>query len=119
MRSSKCICSCNKGIKTIICVGVGYFRERRFNKQTLFRYYSSGNLPTCLFDANVMNNRGVSMSKWVSRFVLIVLAVAASIASANPQPKLVLQITVDALRGDLPQRFSNVLGDGGFRYLME
>ena len=59
------------------------------------------------------------MSKWVSRFVLIVLAVAASIASANPQPKLVLQITVDALRGDLPQRFSNVLGDGGFRYLME
>ena len=59
------------------------------------------------------------MSKWVSRFVLIVLAVAASIASANPQPKLVLQITVDALRGDLPQRFSNVFGDGGFRYLME
>ena len=59
------------------------------------------------------------MSKWVSRFFLIVLAVTASIASANPQPKLVLQITVDALRGDLPQRFSNVLGDGGFRYLME
>ena len=59
------------------------------------------------------------MSKWISRFSLIVLAVAASIASANPQPKLVLQITVDALRGDLPQRFSNVLGYGGFRYLME
>ncbi len=59
------------------------------------------------------------MSKWISRFVLIVLTVAASIASANPQPKLVLQITVDALRGDLPQRFSSVLGDGGFRYLME
>ena len=59
------------------------------------------------------------MSKWVPRFFLVVLAVAASIASANPQPKLVLQITVDALRGDLPQRFSNVLGDGGFRYLME
>ena len=59
------------------------------------------------------------MSKWISRFVLTALAVAASIASANPQPKLVLQITVDALRGDLPQRFSGVLGDGGFRYLME
>ena len=38
---------------------------------------------------------------------------------AVQQPKLVLQITVDALRGDLPSRFSNVLGDGGFRYLME
>ena len=59
------------------------------------------------------------MSKWISRFSLIVLAVTTNIASANPQPKLVLQITVDALRGDLPQRFSNVLGDGGFRYLME
>jgi hypothetical protein len=34
-------------------------------------------------------------------------------------PKLVLQITVDALRGDLPTRFAHVLGDGGFRYLME
>ncbi|MDH3887904.1 MAG: alkaline phosphatase family protein [Gammaproteobacteria bacterium] len=59
------------------------------------------------------------MRKWISRFVLIVLAVAVNLASANPQPKLVLQITVDALRGDLPQRFSSVLGDGGFRYLME
>ena len=40
-------------------------------------------------------------------------------ARASEQPKLVLQITVDALRGDLPSRFSNVLGQGGFRYLME
>jgi predicted AlkP superfamily pyrophosphatase or phosphodiesterase len=30
-----------------------------------------------------------------------------------------LQITVDALRGDLPTRYSHVLGEGGFRYLME
>lgn len=34
-------------------------------------------------------------------------------------PRLVLQITVDALRGDLPQRYAHVLGDGGFRYLMD
>jgi hypothetical protein len=27
-----------------------------------------------------------------------------------------LQISVDALRDDLPERYSNVLGDGGFRY---
>jgi predicted AlkP superfamily pyrophosphatase or phosphodiesterase len=42
-------------------------------------------------------------------------------ASAQPvkQPKLILQITVDALRGDLPSRFYNVLGNGGFRYLMD
>ena len=38
---------------------------------------------------------------------------------ADQPPRLVLQITVDALRGDLPRRFAHVLGDGGFRYLME
>jgi predicted AlkP superfamily pyrophosphatase or phosphodiesterase len=39
--------------------------------------------------------------------------------SAAEQPKLVLQITVDALRGDLPDRYRKVLAEGGFRYLME
>jgi predicted AlkP superfamily pyrophosphatase or phosphodiesterase len=34
-------------------------------------------------------------------------------------PKLVLQITVDQLRGDLPGRYLDRLGDGGFRYMME
>ncbi len=41
-------------------------------------------------------------------------------ASANDKnPKLVLQITVDQLRGDLPMRFKERLGQGGFRYLLE
>lgn len=34
-------------------------------------------------------------------------------------PRLILQITVDALRGDLPQRYESVIGDGGLRYLLE
>ena len=34
-------------------------------------------------------------------------------------PKLILQITVDQLRGDLPQRFIDRMGDGGFRYLLD
>jgi predicted AlkP superfamily pyrophosphatase or phosphodiesterase len=34
-------------------------------------------------------------------------------------PKLILQITVDQLRGDLPMRFKERLGKGGFRYLLE
>ncbi|MCF6171210.1 MAG: alkaline phosphatase family protein [Bacteroidales bacterium] len=33
------------------------------------------------------------------------------------QPRLVLQITVDQLRGDLPEKFMKNMGDGGFRYL--
>ncbi len=32
---------------------------------------------------------------------------------------LVLQITVDQLRGDLPSRFKSRFGQGGFRYLMD
>jgi len=34
-------------------------------------------------------------------------------------PRLVLQITVDALRGDFPGRYAHVLGDSGFQYLMD
>lgn len=35
------------------------------------------------------------------------------------RPKLVLQITVDQLRGDFPLRFRDRFGEGGFRYLLE
>ena len=47
------------------------------------------------------------------------LGYGASTAADASHPRLVLQITVDALRGDLPKRYAHVLGDGGFRYLME
>ncbi|MGB3211417.1 MAG: alkaline phosphatase family protein [Desulforhopalus sp.] len=40
-------------------------------------------------------------------------------AYAVPQPRLVLQITVDALRGDLPTRYYDRLGKNGFRYLWD
>jgi len=40
-------------------------------------------------------------------------------ANAGDKPKLILQITVDQLRGDLPTRYYERLGDGGFRYLWE
>ena len=33
-------------------------------------------------------------------------------------PRLILQITVDQLRGDLPERFVKHMGKGGFRYLI-
>ena len=33
--------------------------------------------------------------------------------------KLILQITVDQLRGELPARFAQRLGEGGFRYLLQ
>jgi predicted AlkP superfamily pyrophosphatase or phosphodiesterase len=40
-------------------------------------------------------------------------------AQSGAAPKLVLQITVDQLRADLPTRYYERLGDGGFRYLWE
>jgi predicted AlkP superfamily pyrophosphatase or phosphodiesterase len=40
-------------------------------------------------------------------------------AAAAESPRLILQITVDQLRGDLPTRYYDRLGDGGFRYLWE
>jgi hypothetical protein len=35
------------------------------------------------------------------------------------KPRLVLQITVDQFRGDLPTRYADRLGEGGLRYLLE
>lgn len=40
-------------------------------------------------------------------------------AEQSHSPKLILQITVDALRGDLPERFRNNMGDDGFAYLLD
>jgi len=54
----------------------------------------------------------------ISTLSLACLYVSVNSTFAAEQPKLILQITVDALRGDLPDRFKNVLGEGGFRYLM-
>lgn len=66
----------------------------------------------------VFFNRLVRISLALFTLLLASLTVLTNSAWAGEQPKLVLQITVDGLRGDLPQRFSNVLGEGGFRYLM-
>ncbi len=62
---------------------------------------------------------------WAVLFLLAALAPAAVTKAAGAEsgptatPRLILQITVDALRGDLPTRYAHVLGEGGFRYLME
>lgn len=45
--------------------------------------------------------------------------VAKGTAQERSMPRLILQITVDQLRGDLPRRYYDRFGEGGFRYLME
>ena len=44
---------------------------------------------------------------------------ASSAATALESPRLVLQITVDGLRADMPQRYAHHYGEGGWRYLLE
>jgi len=58
----------------------------------------------------------------LSTLLLLCSSMSLTVAGAAAQsekPKLILQITVDQLRGDLPGRFKKNMGEGGFRYLME
>lgn len=56
------------------------------------------------------------MTKRVSLFLLLLLV---GNLHASAQTRLVLQITVDQLRGDLPWRYMDQFGKGGFRYLAD
>jgi hypothetical protein len=52
-------------------------------------------------------------------FALLAAFVFPADGMADEPPQLVLQVTVDQLRGDLPARYYDRLGEGGFRYLLE
>lgn len=54
-----------------------------------------------------------------SFFLFWIFCITSASAWAEDRPRLVLQITVDQLRGDLPVRYLDRLGPGGFRFLME
>ena len=78
-------------------------------------------------DASVITEVQIIIRQ-ILRLVLFVIVLCADNARAGdapgwnvggPAPKLILQITVDQLRGDLPERFLKNMGDGGFRYLMQ
>ena len=61
----------------------------------------------------------VALSFLSLALVLLLFGSAWGKESNDAKPKLVLQITVDQLRGDLPTRYLDRLGQGGFRYLLE
>lgn len=67
-----------------------------------------------------LSHRLSTMGKWAAGFIIGSSLVSASnVSAADKPPKLVLQITVDALRGDMPERYAHLFGKGGFKYLME
>ena len=51
----------------------------------------------------------------------IISCTTKNVASTNKQkvntPKLIVQITVDQLRADLPEKYMKNMGEGGFKYL--
>ena len=51
--------------------------------------------------------------------VFLSLSLLSALVAAGQPPKLIVQITVDQLRGDLPARYYDRLGEGGFKYLWE
>ena len=56
----------------------------------------------------------------LASLALLAIGVATTgTAQQREKPRLILQITVDQLRGDLPWRYYDRLGKGGFRYLAE
>jgi predicted AlkP superfamily pyrophosphatase or phosphodiesterase len=63
-----------------------------------------------------MNRKGLLLLLVVC---LVAHGLALSASAADQDPKLVLQITFDQMRGDYPMRYKDRLGEGGFRYLME
>src|SRR5262245_41928805 len=51
---------------------------------------------------------------------LLVLAIASAMLAAEPpRPKLIVQISVDQLRGDLPLRYQERFVEGGFRAFLQ
>jgi predicted AlkP superfamily pyrophosphatase or phosphodiesterase len=60
-----------------------------------------------------------SRANTLHRAATLIALVLFAAASAAEKPRLILQITVDQLRGDLPTRYYDRLGKGGFRYLWE
>ena len=51
--------------------------------------------------------------------ILFSLWPMGSSANDSQLPRLILQVTIDQLRGDLPARYYDRLGEGGLRYLLD
>ena len=63
------------------------------------------------------------MAQYLTGGCMLMLALASPVVATPSaeleKPRLVLQITVDQFRGDLPTRYADRLGEGGLRYLLE
>lgn len=68
----------------------------------------------------IYETRRVRRSFVILTALLLVSSAHAGDRNSSPEsPRLILQITVDQLRGDMPASVYDRLGEGGFRYLYE
>ncbi len=51
--------------------------------------------------------------------LMLAFASWSAAGTSTQKPRLIIQITVDQMRGDFPMRYKDRLGEGGFRYLMD
>jgi predicted AlkP superfamily pyrophosphatase or phosphodiesterase len=70
-------------------------------------------------DGNAVHLRHMGRNLLLATACLGAPGMAPASGQTVDAPKLVVQITVDQLRGDLPMRVSERLPEGGFRYLLE
>lgn len=56
---------------------------------------------------------------WLGAASALLISAPLTVVAQEAKPKLVLQVTVDGLRGDLLDRYKHNFGEGGFRYLMD
>jgi len=55
----------------------------------------------------------------IAAFLVFTALTATGSSEATEAPKLIVQITVDQLRGDMPIRYQDRLGEGGLKWLLE
>jgi len=55
----------------------------------------------------------------IAAFFVFTALTATVSSEATEAPKLIVQITVDQLRGDMPIRYQDRLGEGGLKWLLE
>jgi predicted AlkP superfamily pyrophosphatase or phosphodiesterase len=71
------------------------------------------------FELGMSCQEGLKMfQKFVGAGVLLAGVLFSAQVSAT-EPRLVLQLTVDGLRGDLLERYRSRFGEGGFKYLLQ
>jgi hypothetical protein len=77
-----------------------------------------------MFEKFVLPSQIKALAQFIKPLAISTIAflLFCSISFAQPpvqQPRLILQITIDQLRGDIPFRYYDRLPEGGFKYLIE